>query len=436
MTDKTKLKGADRTPAQLAASARRKGRPRTDAQKAADERRKGRPRTDAEKAAAARRKGKPASPAANAANERQSAKARDAHFAIAAEVGYKMIGTWVSATHSIEYECLVGHRFMMLPGVFKRAVARHGSPCTVCPTAAVLRSERDTLARLDERGWTALSKYEGSKIPMKMRCDQSHIFWMQPDSVKMGNGCQTCYYERQEGVTNWTTLGGSWEEFTKPAIGYVMHFPDNEMVAHWKLGISDTAGKRINAHKRHGAVVRLGFQTMRGMAYAVEQVGLDTFDEFRSRPSMPDGWYGVTECLANAAKPGAHIANLLPQLAPKLNDDGGLADPQYDVDFIFSVWERCAESRIVSYEERFRRARFQLDKCFDNISTPPSFKQAHRTYELTSFAWLQFLTYWRIAELYGATIEHRRELLWAVLNGQSVGDAFGSGRLRMKRYTT
>ena len=133
------------------------------------------------------------------------------------------------------------------------------------------------------------------------------------------------------------------------------------------------------------------------------------------------------------AMPMSYVLRMRPQLAP-LVEDGRVVEPEWDEDYFNSAFERAAESRIASYERRFTEVRIKLDKCFDNISTPPSFKQAQRTYELTDFVWLQFLTYWRIAELYGASIEHRRELLWAVLHGQSVGSAFGGDRLRMKRY--
>lgn len=99
-----------------------------------------------------------------------------------------LISQYVDRRSKITFQCDRDHIVSVWPHCIL-----DGGWCTVCAETDPITAEKGFLQKVEEMGGTVLGKYVNAYTNVQISCDNKHIFYMQPSSIKhRGQWCSQC----------------------------------------------------------------------------------------------------------------------------------------------------------------------------------------------------------------------------------------------------
>jgi len=108
------------------------------------------------------------------------------------EFDYKMLDGYKGSNVKVLLRCQRGHECEIKPAEFKR-----GKRCNKCDSKS-LRVKKQFMKNLVECKMEMLSNYENAVTKVKLRCENNHIFLMDPGYLNTHKECKKCKIEKKE----------------------------------------------------------------------------------------------------------------------------------------------------------------------------------------------------------------------------------------------
>jgi len=103
------------------------------------------------------------------------------------ELGYKVLGTYISNHRKIQMQCPEKHYFEITPANFKSG---HG--CAQCAGKCPVQAKEQLYVQAQQRGFQVLGSYVDSCTKIQMQCPKKHVFEITPANFKSDHGCAQC----------------------------------------------------------------------------------------------------------------------------------------------------------------------------------------------------------------------------------------------------
>ena len=100
---------------------------------------------------------------------------------------YRLTGTFVNTTTSVEVECNKGHSYRALPSSYFV-----GYRCPVCSGTCTVSAKANFIELIEACDYELLEDYVNTNTKVKLRCNLGHVYTTKPDNFKSGQRCGAC----------------------------------------------------------------------------------------------------------------------------------------------------------------------------------------------------------------------------------------------------